>query len=380
MSHIGNKLLSGFYATPELQGEYLAKLIQVKGSGAWFDPTCGEGAILQQLSSAFQSEDCTIETYGVELDKARAIKATSVLDHCINAPIESMVVQNDVFSLLYLNPPYDFTMKAMDDEHSDRKEWTELSRNVRYLKEHGLMIYVIPSYRFSDTKIARFLATHFEKIGVLRFSDEDYSDYKQCIFIGHKKSGKHKEFNEKLYNTLIQMDNEKFVMQSITPINLLIGRHTWEVPTGDVTLKTFYTRLASKGDFVEGIRHSKGFQAFMARSKPRQLEIGGNPILPLNQGQLGLLLAAGAINGELGDGDNYHLVQGLEHVTHPQETETKVSDDGSKTTITKTRTKREVSIKFISPSGLIRKLVGGNESKAEKGGNEGENDELSQVS
>lgn len=69
-----------------------------------------------------------------------------------------MVIQNDIVSFLYLNPPYDFTMKGMDDDSAERKEWKELFRNTRYLKEKGLNMYVIPSYKYADKKIARFLA------------------------------------------------------------------------------------------------------------------------------------------------------------------------------------------------------------------------------
>lgn len=358
MSHVGNKILAGFFATPERQGEYLIKLLDVEGSGVWLDPTCGEGEILHQLSSPFQSEDCTISTYGVELDKGRAEKALSLLSHCINAPIESMVIQNEAVSLLYLNPPYDFTMKGMDDDSADRKEWQELVRNTRYLKEKGLMIYVIPSYRFADKRIARYLATYFFDVGIMRFSDEDYDDFRQCIFIGNKKTGKHKEFNQTLFNFLIQMESDEFVMEKVTPIDRFVtAQKKWKVPTGIEELKTFYTKLANKSDYVEGIRNSKGFQAFICRSKPKQLEIGGNPILPLNQGQMALLLASGAVNGEIGEGDNYHLVQGLEIVSKVTEEEKRTHDNGSVTTVTKTRTKRDVSVKIITPSGLIRKLI-----------------------
>lgn len=358
MSHVGNKIRAGFFATPKRQGEYLTSLLEAEGSGVWLDPTCGEGEILHQLSAPFNKEDCTISTYGVELDKARAEKAQQLLNHCLNAPIESMVIQNDAVSLLYLNPPYDFTMKGMDDESAERKEWTELFRNTRYLKEKGLMIYVIPSYRFADKRIARFLATHFNNVGMMRFSDEDYDDYSQCIFIGNKKSGKHKEFNQKLFDFLTKMESDEFVLTKVTPIDKFVAaKKKWNVPSGIEELKTFYTKLANKSDYSEGIRNSKGFQAFMNRSKPRQLEIGGNPILPLNVGQLALLLASGAVNGEIGEGDNYHLVQGLELVKKIPNQEKKTHDNGSVTTITKIRTKREVSVKIINPNGKILKLV-----------------------
>ncbi|WP_240035325.1 DUF6094 domain-containing protein [Neobacillus notoginsengisoli] len=358
MSHVGNKIRAGFFATPDRQGEYLTNILEVEGSGVWLDPTCGEGEILHQLSSRFNLEDCSISTYGVELDKARAEKAKQLLSHCLNAPIESMVIQNDAVSLLYLNPPYDFTMKGMDDESADRKEWTELARNTRYLKEKGLIIYVIPSYRFADKRIARFLATHFYNVGMMRFSDEDYEDFRQCIFIGNKKSGKHKEFNQKLFDFLVNMESDEFVFSKVTPIDKFVtAGKKWSVPPGIEELRTFYTKLAHKSDFSEGIRNSKGFQAFMNRSKPRQLEIGGDPILPLNVGQLALLLASGAVNGEIGEGENYHLVQGLELVKKIPSEEKKTHDNGSVTTITKIKTKREVSVKVICPTGRILKLV-----------------------
>ncbi|WP_235858062.1 DUF6094 domain-containing protein [Sutcliffiella cohnii] len=355
MSNIGNKLRSGFFATPHKQGEYIHQLLEVKSDGAWFDPTCGEGAILHQIAQ--HHKDVEINTYGVEIDKGRFQHASQVLDHCINAPIESMVIQNDVFSLVFLNPPYDLTMKGIDDNGSERKEYLELVRNTRYLKEGGVMIYVIPSYRFADKKIARHLANYFENIGVLRFCDEDYDDFRQCVFIGTKKRGGYKDFNEKLFEFLLQLEDEEFVKTKVTPLNLIVGKHMWKVPGGATALRTFYTKLEQKSDYYSAIKTSKGMEQFKARTKPKELEIGGNPILPLNQGQMALLLASGCVNGVLGEGENLHLVQGLETVSKIQEEEVKYHDSGSKTVITKERTKRDVSVKFITPSGLVRKLV-----------------------
>lgn len=357
MSRLMNKLRAGFYATPKIEGEYLINLLDVKGSGVFFDPMCGEGEILHQITSAFQNDDCHITSYGVELDKSRAEKARQILDHCINAPIESMVISNNAASLLYLNPPYDFTMKSIEDDQAERKEYRELVRNTRFLKEKGLMIYVIPSYRFSDEKIARFLATNFEDVGIVRFSDENFDDYNQCVFIGNKRSGQFKQLNQKLYHFLLNMKDRKFVLENVTPIDIMQNYKKWIVPPGVTELKTFYTRLEDKTKYYEGILSSKGFKAFKERSKPNRLVIGGNPCLPINQGQMALLLASGAVNGEIGEEDQYHLVQGLEIVSKIQEVEQIIHDNGTKTTITKERTKRDVSVKIITPSGLVRKLV-----------------------
>ncbi|WP_028393912.1 DUF6094 domain-containing protein [Bacillus cihuensis] len=350
MSHIGNKLLSGFYATPEQQGVYLSSLISFVGETAVFDPTCGEGKILKQLAEA---SDFPIKTYGVELDKRRAATASTVLDRVIQAPIESMVISHNVYGMVFLNPPYDHTMIGIgDDEGSDRKEYTELVRNTKYLVPGGLMVYIIPSYRFADTRISRFLATHFEDIGIAKFSDEDYEDFKQCIFIGRKKSSQHKKVNTSLLEFLQQLDNESFVQSKVTPINIFIGHKKWEVPETHLEIPTFYSKIENKNDFIDMIRANKGFQAFKERTKPKQLVIGGEPIINIAQGQMALLLASGAVNGIIGEGDTLHAVQGMEIVTNVT-TEEKTEH----TIITKTRTKREVSVKVILPLGKVRKLV-----------------------
>ncbi|WP_282155738.1 DUF6094 domain-containing protein [Cytobacillus gottheilii] len=180
MSHIGNKIKAGYFRTPDKQGEHLRSLLQFTGDVACFDPTCGEGLILEQLTSNI--EEYEVKSYGVELDKRRAAEATNRLHTVVQAPIESMVISHNSFGFLFLNPPYDHTMLGIgDDEKSERKEYTELVRNTKYLMPAGIIVYIIPSYRFADKRIARYLATNFEDVAVTKFSSEDYEDFRQCV-------------------------------------------------------------------------------------------------------------------------------------------------------------------------------------------------------
>lgn len=359
MSNIGNKLLSGFFAFPERQGEYLSQLLKVqKGKSSWLDPTCGEGKILAQLSSPFkEDEEVEIETYGVEIDKGRAEVAEELLDTVFNCPIESMVIQNNAFSFIFLNPPYDQTVKGLGDDKSERKEFIELQRATRYLQPGGLLAYVIPSYRFADKQIARFLSTHFEQSAMMRFTDEDYPDFKQCIFIGHKKSSIVKTTNENMMNFLLNMGEESFVLDNVTSISEFVGATEWTIPTMRIPIKTFYSRIEDKKNYYEGILNSTGFEAFKNRTKPKELEIGGQPILPLNAGQMALLLASGAVNGMIGTGENLHLVQGMEIVGTKTETEEIVSPKGHVSIKTTETTTRTVSVKVLTPRGVIKKLM-----------------------
>lgn len=353
MSAIGNKIRAGFFATPETQGEHLRRLLNFQADTAVFDPTCGEGKILKQLTENRSMSPYTIHTYGVELDKSRAEIAKDYIDHVVQSSIESMVISHEVFGMIYLNPPYDNTMLGIGDEKTERKEYTELVRNSKYLIPGGLMIYVIPSYRFADSKIARYLSTHYEDIAITKFSVEDYDDFKQCIFIGRKKSSVHKGLNEKLFNFLQQMNEEDFVHEYVTDINrIVLSGKQWDIPGGCINIPTFYSRVENKSDFIEDIRSNKGYRAFIERTKPKQLVIGGDPIINIAQGQMALLLASGAVNGLIGKEESLHAVQGMEVVS------TVVTEEKTEHAfITKRRTKREVSVKVITPEGIVKKYV-----------------------
>jgi len=68
MSHIGNKLRAGFFATPLSQGKHLKELIKFKADTSVLDPTCGEGVILNYLAQG--NDEVEIASYGVELECA----------------------------------------------------------------------------------------------------------------------------------------------------------------------------------------------------------------------------------------------------------------------------------------------------------------------
>jgi hypothetical protein len=360
MSNIGNKLRSGFFATPEQQGQYLVELFnKPKGLINIFDPTCGEGRILKQIAKSLESDENQIQTYGVEVDKARCKVAMELLDYCSNAAIETMVVQRNAFQLIYLNPPYDFEMLGADDlEGAKRKEFIELERATRYLADEGIMCYVIPSYRFAAEKVARFISTHFEKIAVVRFSDEDYDDYKQCVIIARKRSSDTKKFiNKKVYNFLINMDDEEFVLKNVRTISSLIGKLKWDVPAAIKPINIFYSKLDSKDNYYEGIINSSGFEQFIEQTKPREISLENQPIINLNSGQLALLMASGFVNGMIGNAEDLHIVQGQEIVSKETEVEQIQNEDGSITEKNIERTVRKISIKTLSPNGFIKKLV-----------------------
>lgn len=85
------------------------------------------------------------------------------------------------------------------------------------------------------------------------------------------------------------------------------------------------------------------------------------PKMPISNGQLGLLLASGMVNGSFGEGEHFHLAQGSENVSiHREETvyeyETKIVET----------TKREAIFNIATRQGVKRLLVKGSSSDSEE--------------
>jgi len=131
------------------------------------------------------------KTYGIELDIERGSRAKEILTKCLVTDYQNTHISNKSFSLLWLNPPYDWATRENELERSERYERTFLRDCIKYLCAGGIMVYLIPQKRL-DGHIARMLSYRFEQISVFRFPEDDYQAFKQLVIIGalKKKSDK----------------------------------------------------------------------------------------------------------------------------------------------------------------------------------------------
>ena len=118
-------------------------------------------------------------------------------------------------------------------------------------------------------------------------------------------------------------------------------------------MKLFQTRLINKSKIGKAFSDNQSIERFVNAQKPLTVELDGKePPLPLASGQIALLLASGGINGLMGKDDTCHLLRGQEKIL------TIITEEQYETgTAVTSRTKREVAIKIILPSGEIKKLM-----------------------
>ena len=113
----------GYYPTPDRVVDMIADLIGA--SPGYYhhdsetlrilDPCCGAGDALDRLAKRVHSSNTVpVETYGVELHRERSREAGQRLDRVLATDLFQTSIANGAFSVLYLNPPYDWDSADRD--------------------------------------------------------------------------------------------------------------------------------------------------------------------------------------------------------------------------------------------------------------------------
>ncbi len=178
----------GFYPTPERVVDMIASLV---GTPGYFnrnrpalrilDPCCGAGEAVAQFAEKLASPSSVpVETFGVELHGDRAEEASKVLDHSLASDLFQTSIANGVFSILFLNPPYDY------DAEKKRAEHAFLTHCTRYLAMDGLLVFIVPRIRLAVS--ARYLASHYGRIRCWAFPQPERDAFDQVALVGRRKA------------------------------------------------------------------------------------------------------------------------------------------------------------------------------------------------
>jgi tRNA1(Val) A37 N6-methylase TrmN6 len=286
----------GYYPTPARVVKYIKSfLLFPREPFTALDPCCGEGLALEQLIA-----DTQAITYGVELDQHRAGEAESRIQNVLKCGIEETRIGHQSCSLLFLNPPYDVATLEEDAEaKTERQEKAFLRMTVPYLMPGGVLVYIIPQTRLNRA-IARLLASRFEGVQVFRFPDPEYDDFKQIVVLGVRKAGN--SLDESLALKLQKVPNRK-----LEPLSEARTAQYQVPPSGP--LKLFRSTVIDPEELEKQMAQSPLWRRFDAMTTRNELQVP-RPPLPLHSGHLGLLLAAGKLDGVVGDGPDRHVVKG----------------------------------------------------------------------
>src|SRR5579859_5984716 len=169
----------GFYPLPIPEAERICRFLGFPDKQfCALDPCVGDGAAFAEITS-----DKRVLRYGVELDAGRAQRARAkgvevIHGYCfdVHCPVEA-------FSLMYLNPPYDF---EIGEERSQRMERLFLEHVYRWLKRGGVLVMVVPGRYIHDC--SQILAHQFREVRVHRLTEPESVKYKQVVVMGVRRT------------------------------------------------------------------------------------------------------------------------------------------------------------------------------------------------
>jgi 16S rRNA G966 N2-methylase RsmD len=305
------RLKLGFFPLPVAEGDRIREhLLFPDKHCSVVDPCVGAGAALLQVTSGADTS-----RYGIELDADRAAIANSNGVQTIHGNAMDTKSNQHQFSLLYLNPPYDFEMGPFANQ---RMEFLFLSHCYRWLVNKGVLVLVIP-HKAIESCIS-ILSSHFSKISVCRLQDPDSVKYRQAVvFAVHSKVDARSQETQRRYLEqrawhISSLDTLEAAPQYAVPPTPPATIRYEGVPfdeVEDILLKSnSWAQIRQMFSFGPGVQDAR-------------------PLTPLHSGHVGLLCTAGLLNGTFGEGENRHIARwrSIKHydekVEYDPETETK---------------------------------------------------------
>ncbi len=299
---------AGFYPTPPKVTSLIAYYLKLSEGklSRFIDPCSGEGIGLKQLTDLLQGfGKMKIETFGIELDAARALKAKVNLTRCITGDFFTVRTSRQAYSLILLNPPYDSS-----GDQDQRLEHKFLVGCKDLLIVNGILILIIPQVRLIKLT-ARNLAAYYQDIKVFRFPDPEYSVYKQIVIFAKRKA-------DNIPNEAKQAELEKVIDlfdgfgNSTLPIIEKAESPQYVLPPSPLMDNFYFIGYETEPqEALEQIKKSglwteqHRLDEIFAPEEPPIIR----PLMPLKKGHLALLIASGFINNQiLDDGKGLKLI------------------------------------------------------------------------
>ena len=312
------------------------------------DAGCGAGKALHDLRQIIleQQPDANISLLGIESDKSRHQEAALLVsksneDGVLWSAIEDATVDQPV-SLLWFNPPYDRIRGVGRTEaalFNRVKEWPA--------RGNGLLLMIVPDYVLADVDVglAVVVERDYELLGVWRYPEPEYQDFKQCVLLARRR--------EKALNKTL-----------LTFPRWAGGQSKWPVLRDDmkpvatlqpiqkaVTLRR--TRLGN--DVIVDTVSRSPLRSGLLREAAAPAPPIGRPLLPLKHGHLALALAGGLCDGIIESSGNRFLIKGtLSSAVRRVSTKPQVDDSGNTVAEIDTyRTRYEMNVRCLRSDGSI---------------------------
>ena len=287
----------GFYPLPLSEAQRIRRFLWFPDApSSAIDPCVGDGVAFEAITSGAE-----VLRYGIELDAYRAEQARQRIPNIVQGNTLEVQCPVECFGLLYLNPPYDWTLGPAD---SRRTEQSFLSHTYRWLKPGGVLLFVIPGDRLAEC--SQILSTHFRDVRVYRLEAPECVRYKQVVVIGARRSRREKE---RLTDSDITRARLYYASLARNPSQIPVlpsePEARYNVPVSGPAQLVY--RGLPLDEIEDLLPQSAAYRQAGRILFAEPVSATGRPLTPLHAGHVGLLACSGLLNGIFGSGDQRHI-------------------------------------------------------------------------
>jgi hypothetical protein len=319
MARFKSQQKMGFYPLPPQLVPAIAEYLAVPDpeNTMFVDPCAGEGEALKLLGGAFG----VTHLYANELDESRAdaCRSAGLTVACGDAVSELKANENH-FSLLYVNPPYDF-----EGEGEGRTEWKFL-RTLRFLQNDGILVFVVPLSVLRRKDFVEKLPIRIKDITVCRFPDADFASFGQAVLFARRRTGR---VQEEFQNYQRQVDNPLILGDGQLPV---FGRYI--VPPVAKPQITYFRSENCDTHTLRLLVMTPTVRKLLGHGLSKIETADKAPLTPFRPGHKAMMLATGALDGvyRMVDGSLVSLAGMTDKIT------TMIEEEDEERTTTRTRT------------------------------------------
>lgn len=287
----------GFYPLPISEAQRIRRfLLFPEVASTALDPCVGDGVAFEAITSGAE-----VLGYGIELDAYRADQARERIPNIIQGNTLEVHCPVESVSLLFENPPYDWTLGSTE---SRRIEQVFLSHTYRWLKPGGILVLVIPGERLAEC--GQVLASHFRDVRVYRFEAPECVRYKQVVVLGVRRNRRERE---RLQDSDIARARLHYASLTRNAAQLPVLPSQPESqygvpPSGPVQLVHRGLPLDELEDLLP---RSPAYRQASRILFAEQSTVSGRPLTPLHQGHVSLVAVGGMLNGIFGSQEQRHI-------------------------------------------------------------------------
>jgi len=343
LARLASQSKGGFYATPPSEMAHLLKNYVVCKPGTQvnvLDPCCGEGEALKQAGDYLAGLGAQVETYGIEIEASRAAVAKTKATKVLHTGYEYLRASNNAFNLAYINPPYDWSAQK---ERMELVFFRDLTAPDQYIQPGALVIFCIPQYVLKD--VAYLLALRLEQIRVVRFTDENYPNFKQVFVLGYRRKSRPTESTVDLKKSL---EDLALVDPTYIPTVDIPAQDTYLIPSIQNLVAMFRGSAFDSSEVAQDVDSSSLWGTIENMLLPGNIMDSElkRPLLPAKVAQIAVALSAGAVGGNMGS----HIIRGVTK----RLTETRKEHDENGT-VTTTELQKHVTIvrAFVPGEGVF---------------------------